>query len=179
MIFMGRDDFGVYCISRGEAGVTPYWTGLSNVIMSGRLSYPGPGPMSRSTVLFVLPGSNEPRRSTVLFVLAGPMSRLTVLFVLPGQMSWLPVLFVLLGPMSWSTVLFVLLVRLNWSMMSRPAGPVIRSMTIMGGMLSCPTWTGYDESVNSVSVTFSANTVSVATTGVAFQDKCDVPSDSG
>ena len=39
--------------------------------------------------------------------------------------------------------------------------------------------TGSNESVNSVAVTFSADTVSVVTTGVAFQDKCDVPSDSG
>ena len=38
--------------------------------------------------------------------------------------------------------------------------------------------TGSYESVNSVAVTSSADTVSVVTTGVAFQDKCDVPSGS-
>ena len=66
----GLDDCGVYCISRGEAGIAPYWTGVE--IMRGMLSYPGPGPMSRSTVLFLLPGL---------------MSRSTVLFVLPGRMN--------------------------------------------------------------------------------------------
>ena len=72
--------------------------------------------------------------------------------------------------------------------MSRPAGPVMRSMTIRGGMLSCPRpgpidsvvrTTGSDEPVNSVAVTYSADTVSVVTTGVAFQDKYDVPSGLG
>ena len=122
--------------------------------MRGRLSYPGPGPMSWSTVLFVLPG---------------PMSWSTVLFVLPGLMSRSPMLFVLPG------------------LMSRPAGPVMRSMTIMGEC--CPALagsdepvgsfvytTGSDEPVDSVVVTSSADTVSVVTTGVAFQQKCDVPS---
>ena len=51
----GPDDCGVYCISRGEAGVAPYWTGVERCddCEGIVLSYPGPGPMNRSTVLFV------------------------------------------------------------------------------------------------------------------------------
>ena len=61
--------------------VMPCWTGdEEHDDYGGMLSCPGPGPMSRSTVLFVLPGPMS--RSTVLFVLPGPMSRSTVLFVL-------------------------------------------------------------------------------------------------
>ena len=46
-------------------GVTPCWTGDEEYDdHGGTLSCPGPGPMSQTTVLFVLPGPMSP--STVL-----------------------------------------------------------------------------------------------------------------
>ena len=44
----------------------------------------------------------------------------------------------------------------------------------MGACCPAPDWS--DEPVDSVAVTSSVDTVSVVTTGVAFHEKCDVPS---
>ena len=56
-----------------------------------------------------------------------------------------------------------------------PCWTVDEEYDYYGGNVVLPR-TGSDESVDSVDVTFSADTVSVVTIGVALQDKCDVPS---
>ena len=46
----------MYCIARGDTGVTPYWTGVEECdVYEGDVALPRLGPMSLLTVLFVHP----------------------------------------------------------------------------------------------------------------------------
>ena len=124
MVFMGPDDCGACCISRGEAGVTPYRTGVEkcddyegNVVLP-RTGSDEPADSVVRTTGFGEPvdsvvrtsGPDEPVMSSVSCP-AGPVMRnMTIMrgmlsYPGSGPMSRSPVVFILPGPMSWSTVL--------------------------------------------------------------------------
>ena len=107
----GPDDCGVYCISRDEAGVTPYWNGVEKCDdYEGKFVLPRTGSDEPVDSFVCTTGSDEPVASVVRTT--GSNEPVVSVVSTPGPAE----------PVNDVT----------------PAGPVMRNMTIMGGKLSCP-----------------------------------------
>ena len=148
----GLDDCWVYCVSRGDAGVMPYWTGVEECDV-----YEG-------DVVLTWTGSDEPVSSVVC---ASRPDEL-VNGVTP----------------CWTDVEECVICEDDVAMprtgagSDEPVASVVRTTGSDEPVDSVVHPTRSDEPVGRVAVTSSADTVSVVTTGVAFQEQCDVPSGS-
>ena len=172
----GPDDCGVYCISRGEAGVTPYWTGVEKCD-----NYEGNGVLPRTgsdepVDSFVrTTGSDEPVDSVVHTT--GSDEPVASVVHTTGSDELADSVVCTPGPAE--PVNDVMPCWTGGEEYDDYGGNVVLPRNGSDELVNSVVCnTGSDEPVDSVAVTSSADTVSIVTTGLAFQDKCDVPSGS-